>query len=298
MHRSRLLTAVIAAVTCAAAFPHTPAFACSMCQCGDPTYRLVGNEFFATNPWRFSAEIDRYAKDSAGEDAGAPREEEREARLSLAGTWTPSPALRLVGRLPVVRRVLIAGSDRSSLAGLGDPELFAHVRVLGRRHTWAALMAGVRAPLGANDLRRGGERADEHLQPGSGAAAWSLGVAAADDAGPAHLYASVTGRTCAANAHDYRYGDVLFVNAALQRDLAPMVAVAVELNGRVARADQEDGAAAPNTGGGVLYATPRLQLGLNESLALRLGVQVPLAQHLLGEQVEHVNFLSGLTVAF
>ena len=54
----------------------------------------------------------------------------------------------------------------------------------------------------------------------------------------------------------------------------------------------------PNTGGSVLYVSPRLLVKLDRTLFLRLGVQIPVVKNLFGDQDEKVNFLTGLTVRF
>jgi hypothetical protein len=72
----------------------------------------------------------------------------------------------------------------------------------------------------------------------------------------------------------------------------------LELNARDARADREAGEPAANTGGSVLYVTPRLQWQATPSLVLRLGVQLPVAQRLHGDQQERANLVTGLTLAY
>jgi hypothetical protein len=280
-------------------FAARPAGACSMCQCGDPTYRIAGDAVFASRPWRTSLEVDRYAKDQVAEADPALRENEREARVTLAVAWMPAPWLRVLGRVPVTSRRIAAGDESASLTGLADPDLIAHVRVAGDARQWFAVMGGVRAPWGQNDRTVGGERAEEHLQPGTGAAAGTAGVAGALDLGEGrHLYGSIMGRWAGTNASGYRYGDVGMVTLAAQRDLGPRAAGVIELDARTARPDHSDGLEAANTGGEVAYVTPRLQFGIGGPAVLKLGVQVPFAQRLCGDQREHANVLAGLTFVF
>jgi hypothetical protein len=160
-------------------------------------------------------------------------------------------------------------------------------------------MLGVRAPWGESERMLGGERAEEHLQPGTGAASLWAGASGAVRTGTRdHVYASLMGRWNGTNRHGYRYGDVAFANVAYQHELATYVAGVLELNARDARADREAGELAANTGGSVLYVTPRLQWQVTPSLVLRLGVQLPVAQRLRGDQQERANLVTGLTLAY
>jgi hypothetical protein len=56
----------------------------------------------------------------------------------------------------------------------------------------------------------------------------------------------------------------------------------------------------PNTGGTVLYLSPRILVRLDKSQGLyfRLGVQIPVVENLFGDQDEKVNILTGLTFRF
>jgi hypothetical protein len=275
------------------------ALGCSMCQCGDPAYRIAGDAFFASRPWRVSLDVDRYGKDQPAEADPALRERESETRVTVAAAWMPRPWLRVVGRLPLTSRVITAGDERQSLAGLADPDVTAHLRLAGDTRRWLAFMAGVRAPWGQNTRVVDGVRADEHLQPGTGATAGIAGLAASADLGAGrHVYASVSGRTADTNASGYRYGDVLLGTLAAQRDLGPRAAGVIELDARTARVDRQDGADVENSGGTVAYVTPRIQFSLGGPAVLKLGVQVPLAQDLIGDQHEHTNLLGGLTIVF
>jgi Putative MetA-pathway of phenol degradation len=292
-----LITVALAAVTIVAA--SGVARACSMCQCGDPTYRLIGEEFFTATPWRMGFDIDHGGKDTAGDVEGT-RETELETRMTVSGAWTPRPGLRLVGRLPFVNRKIEATDGTSTMFGLSDPELFVHAQVTPTKaRNWAALMVGVRAPWGQNDRTVDGERADEHLQPGTGAGSIWAGASGALRLGKReHLFSSVMARWNGTNHHGYHYGNAAFLNLAYQHDLAPRLAGVLEANARDARFDEVDGTQAPNTGGSVLYLAPRVQWQMNETLVLRLGVQVPVAQRMIGDQRERANLITGITLAY
>lgn len=277
--------------------------ACSMCQCGDPTYRLMGDDFFSAHSFRASLNADRHSKDQVSEDDPTGREKETENRLALSASWQPVPRLRLVGRVPYVQRTIEVGGGESKLSGLGDPDLFAHVNLLESGNVasgwWLAAMAGVKAPWGQSDMKLDGVRAEEHLQPGSGATAEFAGLAFAHGiGGGAHLYTSAMGRWNGTNSHEYRYGDALLANLALQRAFASSVSGSLELNYRASKHDLAAGERDPNTGGAVLYVSPKVQFSLGSPVGLQLGVQIPVAKNLNGDQREFANFESGVVFAF
>jgi len=68
-----------------------------MCSCGDPAYRMVGEEFFGVSPWRLGFDVDHTGEETAGEEAGT-RENELETRYTLSGSRSPRAWLRVVGR--------------------------------------------------------------------------------------------------------------------------------------------------------------------------------------------------------
>jgi hypothetical protein len=301
MYRRTCLVAVGALLT----FVALPlrANACSMCQCGDPTYRLMGDDFFAAHSFRASLDVDRHSKDQVLEGDPTGREKETENRLTLSGSWQPLPRLRFVGRVPYVQRTIEIPVGESKLSGLGDPDLFAHFNLLESGNAasgwWLAAMAGVKSPWGSRHVG-----AEEHLQPGSGATSLFAGLAYAHGiGGGAHVYTSVMGRWNGTNADHYRYGDVLLANLAVLRAFASSVSGSLELNYRASNRDRsagDDGMGAldPNTGGSVLYLSPKGQFTLASPVGLQLGVQIPVARNLNGDQREFANFESGLVFAF
>ena len=60
--------------------------------------------------------------------------------------------------------------------------------------------------------------------------------------------------------------------------------------------DQEDAEDVPNTGGTVLYLTPRLLVDLGGGVVLRGAVQIPIARDLNGAQEERAVFNVGLSL--
>jgi hypothetical protein len=290
--------ALVCAITPGAA---PRALACSMCHCSDPVYRLVEGQF-GLQAVRLSLEMDQYSKDQVAEGFASGRETETENRVTLAAAWAPSPTFRLVARVPFASRTLEDPAGASTLKGVSDPDLnaqYAFFRSSRGRPQWLAVTGGIKSSWGQNDRELNGIRADEHLQPGSGAAAISAGLAySLEQSAQSHWYASGGGRWSGRNASGYRYGDAFTAVAAYQRGMNSWMSAAAEFNFRVTDKDDNDGVLDPNTGGSVLYVTPRVNLALGRGpVALRLGVQIPVMQRLYGDQNEHTNFLTGLVFA-
>ena len=89
-------------------------------------------------------------------------------------------------------------------------------------------------------------------------------------------------------------------NLGYERKLGRLVDAAAELNFRSAGRDRVDqpGTLDPNTGGSVLYLTPRVILDLGKGLVGRLAVQVPVYRDLNGDQTERAVANVGLTYLF
>ena len=277
-----------------------PAEACSLCQCGDPTLSLVGSRVFDAGAVRLSLDGDRYSKDQVAED-GEPgaREEQVEDRVTLSASRSFGDRVTLLARLPFSHRTLSSEGSSETSSGLSDPELTSHVRLAGSAAgDWLSGTAGVRMPWGQNDVSVDGERAEEHLQPGTGSWGGSAGLAFSRRTGVRSvLYGSAFGRFNGRNDAGYHYGDVALANLAWERRLNGRLSGVVEANFRSARRDEvAPGEPDPNTGGNVLYVTPRLLLRLKGDLWLRAGAQLPVWKDLYGDQDEKVNLLFGLTV--
>ncbi len=274
--------------------------ACSMCRCDDPAHTLAGSPLLRLKAWSLSLETERFAKDQVSIEDPALREGETETRVTLSGAWTPLRRITLLARVPVSDRTLTAGSERISRAGLSDPEVDASLelfRSASDHPLWVALSAGARLPLGDNDLQVDGARAEEHLQPGTGAAGLLAGLSAVRALGEHDaLYGGVHGRWNDVNAHDYRYGDAVVADLGWQHEVTPWLLAGPELDWRAARRDVDSGTRDANTGGALLYLTPRAELRLSERLALRLGVQLPVADALHGDQREKVNVQTALAL--
>jgi len=268
--------------------------ACSECLCGTPfPADLLGGAI--PSQFRFGLE-DRYLSKTSGLDDAVGTETEREHRVSAFVLARPYDRVALLARMPWNTKEQLERTDgepevQARESGAGDFELQALVgmaRAQGASRTAAGIVLGLEAPTGPNDRRNDdGERLDEHLQPGTGAWAGTVGVHAALVASTGTWDASILGRVNGTNAHHYGYGDVLLLNAGWTRALARGWALDAQLNGRMAQADRESGETVLHTGGSVVYAAPGVRWIGAAGIGLEAAVQFPVVQSLYGVQTEH-----------
>jgi hypothetical protein len=284
----------------------SPARACSICRCGDPTFNALGKEGYVSHGWRLALDSERFDKEEG------PPEEQAEAqvenRVTALASYGFSDRFTLYARVPYSFRRFSeieegATVEQFETRGLSDPEVYAQARLWGSplaggvgRRTTLTLLGGFKMPLGENDYQRDGERVDEHAQPGTGS--WDVfggvGVLHLLDKRSA-LFASSQYRHTGTNDFGYRYGRIFLANAAYERKLNRWLDGVLELNYRHAGADLDGADEAPNTGGSILYVTPRVLVDLGRGVVLRAAVQVPVARDLNGAQKERVVVNAGLS---
>ena len=327
--RTRLsMSAWLAAgFACLLALSAPPARGCSICRCGDATFNALGTDVYKEGAFRVSLDWERFDKEQGitggetlaaakheGHSHGDPgRESMLENRFTTALSYTFQERVVAVARIPwSSRRTSVLGGEAPGLSErsreLSDPELYALVRLwssdfapgVGRR-AWVSALGGVKTGWGKNDLASGGERLDEHLQPGTGSTDWFGGLSGFYllDA-HSSLFASVQLRRTGENGFGYRYGSSAQANLGYERKLGRSWDAALELNYRNAGKDRvdADGEIDPNTGGRLLYVTPRVMLDLGKGLVGRLAVQVPVYKGLNGDQRERAVANVGLTYLF
>lgn len=290
-----------------------PAAACSICRCGDPTFNALGSNIYSSGQFHLALDWDRFNKTQLASDNGVlGTEHQIENRVTATLSYSIAERVVLVARIPYSFRNLTTttAADSSTVAthGLSDPEFYALFRLwsssfgprLGRR-AWISAVAGVKTPWGQNDVRQAGERVDEHEQPGTGSTDVFGGLAGIylfDES--SSMFASAQYRGTGRNSFGYKYGNLTTANLAYERKLAEQLDAVLELNFRHSGSDQVDfgGELDPNTGGNILYVTPRLIVGLGQGIVLRLSAQIPAWKSLYGIQSEKVNFNAGLTFLF
>lgn len=290
-----------------------PAGACSICRCGDPTFNALGSNIYSSGQFHLALDWDRFNKTQLTLDGGLPAtDHEIENRVTLTLSYSIAERVVLVARVPYSFRKLTMttadGSDEVTTHGLSDPEIYALFRLwsstfgpgLGRR-TWISAVAGVKTPWGRNDVRQNGERVDEHAQPGTGSTDIFGGLSAIylfDE--KSSLFASAQYRGTGRNSFGYKYGNIAMANLAYERKLTERFDAVLEANFRHSGRDQVDAAGRldSDTGGNILYVTPRLIVSLGGGMVLRLAAQIPAWKSLYGVQSEKVNFNAGLTFLF
>jgi hypothetical protein len=304
----------------------SPARGCSICRCGDPTFNALGTDVYKDGAFRVFLDWERFDKEQglvpegeagdealvskhAGHDHGPTRESVVENRFTTSLSYSFGERAIAVARIPWSSRTLTEEAGASAQTqDLSDPEIYTLVRLwssnfaadVGRR-AWVSALGGVKTAWGKNDLAEAGERLDEHLQPGTGSTDWFGGLSGfylVDQR--SSLFASVQRRMTGENGFGYEYGDATLANVGYERKLRSSLDAVVELNFRNAGRDRIDAAGAldPNTGGSLLYLTPRLVVDLRKGLVGRLAVQVPVYRSLNGDQKERAVANIGFTYLF
>ena len=314
-------TAMLLAVACLVGASRQ-ATACSICRCGDPAFNALGLNIYNPQTLRIALDWGRFDKSQGIGNGGANGTESVvEDRFTATFSYSPSDALTVIAQLPWATRRLTSepgslqvpgleekGGDPTTGRGVGDPELYALVRLwaapfasgLGRR-AWVGAQLGVKTPWGANDLRAGGVRLDEHVQPGTGSTDWIAGVAGVYVLDPSSsLFGSLQYRRTGSNRFAYRYGNATLGNLGYEHKLGSAFDAVLELNFRHAGEDRVGGGGTldPNTGGGVLYVTPKVVANLSRSLVARVSAQIPVVRSLNGVQTERTVWGAGLTYIF
>jgi hypothetical protein len=323
----RLRTSALAgaAAACAglmlmSAMSATPAGACSMCRCGDATFNALGTDVYKDGAFRVAMDWERFSKQAgilpeeetaplkSATAAGLGHESEVENRFTTALSYTFRDRVVAVARVPFTSRDMTAPDGQTSQNGLSDPELYALVRLwssefapgMGRR-AWISVLGGVKTAWGQNDAAQQGARLDEHLQPGTGSTDWFGGLSGVYLlSSRSSFFASTQYRRTGTNSFGYKYGDISMANAGYEHKLGKRFDGALELNFRNAGRDVRDdsGALDPNTGGYLLYLSPRLIVDLSKGLVGRLAFQFPVVTGLHGEQKERAVANFGFTYLF
>jgi hypothetical protein len=297
-------------------------FACSICRCGDPTFNALGSNIYSAGRFTLAFDWDHLSKEQGtfGEEpmgfatralrraARGELETVTENRFTLTASYSFAERFVAVARIPYSSRTLTEGDEESRGSGLSDPEFYGLVRLwasdfgpgLGRR-AWISALFGVKTTWGVNDLSEQGVRKDEHVQPGTGSTDLFGGLSGLylfDE--KSALFASAQYRGTGTNDFGYKYGNVVLANLAYERKWTEWLDSALELNFRHAGEDRVDfaGTHDPNTGGDILYLTPRLIIDLTHGLVARASAQIPVWKNLNGVQKEKTVFNAGLTYLF
>jgi hypothetical protein len=281
---------------------------CSICRCGDPTFNALGKDGYARPGWRLAFDWERFDKSEGPLDVEG--EDLVENRFTLLAAYGFSDHLLVQARVPLSYRHFTEYEDGAvaesyDTSGLSDPDVSAQLRLWGStlgplgRRTSLWLQGGVKTALGQNDAMFDGALADEHAQPGTGSTDVTGGLSFVHLVDRrSSLFASTAYRRTGENSRGYRYGSVFLASLAYERKLGGRLDAVVELDYRDAARDTSDGEEQENTGGSLLYLTPRMLLDLGHGVVLRGALQIPVARSLNGVQEERVVANVGVTVLF
>lgn len=287
------------------------AFACSICRCGDPTFNALGKDGIALPGFKLALDWDELQKSQGSRDDEFS--EVLEHRTTLLAAWNPTERLGFFLRVPFASRSLVEIEDgeteHSDASGLADPEISAQAQLWSSKFDGDVgvraslfVVAGVKTDWGENDARRGGERLDEHVQPGTGSTDGFVGLSGFYQIDRrSAVFASGQYRATGRNDFGYRYGDSTLLNLAYEHKLATRWDAVLEANFRDAGYDEIDGSGErdPDTGGSIFYVTPRVLFDAGHGWVLRASAQVPLSQSgLHGVQHENTVWNAGVTRLF
>jgi len=288
-----------------------PAWACSICRCGDPTFNALGKDGVAQTGLRLALDWDQLKKTQG--DPAEELESLRERRATLLLAYGLSDKAGVFARLPFSERELTGTADgeteRTRVTGLADPEIYGQAQLWssgfdGAVGTRASLFAifGVKTAWGENNVAREGVRLDEHVQPGTGSTDWFGGLSGSYQIDPkSAVFVSAQYRVTGRNDVGYRYGRVTLLNVAYEHKVSARWDAVVEANYRRAGLDQTDFSAVtdPDTGGSITYITPRVLFDAGGGWVLRGSGQIPLTQSgLNGNQREKTVVNVGVTHLF
>lgn len=299
--RFRLLPILVGVAGLASA---SPAHACSVCGCGDPLL-AASDPAAITGQLRLQLDTEYLRVDAGNEMSPALTDRLTQWSYRLNAVYRPSDALSVTATLPIVSKSMrtVGGgmtATMSDVTALGDVEVGARYAVwravnlgIGRVQE-LAFSAGTSLPTGPNDLRSGGERIDEHGQPGRGSWSPFAGIHYRLEQGRWLGFASLSGRTATENGHGYTYGSALLWS--IHGEVFPTQRLVLDLgvDGRTAAADTSYREAVVNTGGTVLSAAPGVYLNAIGRAWLFVRGQIPFFKDFHGAQDQLPSVVTGL----
>lgn len=181
------------------------------------------------------------------------------------------------------------GGVKDTVTGVGDAIVmfkYSPKRIsLYSKNTFSFGM-GARLPIGKDDASKQGITLAEDLQPSTGAyggIVWAYTAHAFNDSKSARIYGLLTYTYNGDNDRDYQFGHDLTASLGGSYQTQTAWGFNLELLYRNAERDQRAAVDIPNTGGQWLDIVPAVQYHLNESLAMRASVKIPLTRNLNDE---------------
>lgn len=283
--------------------------ACSVCHCGDNAFLFSEKGFelpdqtMSHRLWFSLGNLYSTKTNRLGASEGPGSEFEREVRPSVRTGYTLSNNLSMSLEVPLQFRYMEtttpSGTSLNRSSGLGDAEISAVWTRSLASHNGQFYTGGLsilaKLPTGRNNLQQADERLDEHLQAGTGSFDWQVGGAASRVTCSSRLFTSLYYRRNGTNDFGYHYGNAMLYNLGAQYPLTTWLTGSMQVNGRYARWDRVLTAPVDNTGGWVTYLSPGLRISVSGSTDLNLTLQLPIYQHLYGDQTEKAVLSTGIS---
>lgn len=302
----RLHLAPVLALSLVAAALAAPSSArpCSVCGCGDPLLTSSDPAAMA-GQLRLQIDTEYLRMRAANEDDPAAHDVLTQWTYRLNAAYRPADRLTLSATLPMVSKDLRTSGGSlapfsSNATALGDVEASARLSLWrtvaigqGRVHE-LAISGGTSMPTGANDVRSGGERIDEHGQPGTGSWGPFVGMHYRFEQRDLTAFASLSGRIRTRNAHDYTYGSAVLWSVHGEYFVRRWLVADLGVDGRYAAADRSGAETVPNTGGTVLAFAPGVYAKAIGNAWIFLRGQIPFVQALRGDQRQYPSVVAGL----
>jgi hypothetical protein len=267
------------------------AAACAACGCGDPSVSELGIPDTDAR-----GVVSGFSASVARETVSG--EVQSEQRVEGVVLWSATPALRVLVKVPLVRREVAGVGAR---AGAGDLEVGGTLllwRQPGIAHGQSLMaQASLQFPTGDHS----GDNTD--LMVGTGATSARAGLSWFAHRKATRLYVSADYRFSSETASGYQPGDVILANVGVQHPLTrERIDGTFELNGRSARPDTWPyGTRVSDNGGDVVFATPGILANLGPASArwfVRASVQVPVFFSVYGNQRPGPVVQAGLFKSF
>lgn len=230
--------------------------------------------------------------DSIGDPLGRTFVERRTVlgvNHGIARGWSVSALM------PYVERDLDSSAGDLRGAGVGDLSLIlkqSFHRLDWERSAWhSAWIAGVEAPTGVTDERAGGVKLSPSLQPGSGSWDPFVGLATTLDLDLYRFDAVALFKDNGEGAQDFEEGEKLSLSLSgkyrwlHERYPGPSASATVGLKWAHWAGSQKDGVLQANSGGEELLFKFGLGWHPRPNLDLGLSLDVPLHEHLSGQQL-------------
>lgn len=274
--------------------------ACAVCACGDPTLTAFGAEQPFAGRVRLSAELQ--ARSDAVGQPGVSEVRIAEQLLAVGAAWAPHDRWQVGASLPVGRRVSEDASlARTTLYSTGDAELRARVVALRRhRGDGSALLSptfGLRLPTAPVTVDAAGEALPMSAQLGGGSVAGLAGLQLLRTGRPWTVYASATGLISAPSRFPSTAGPSLRATANAQWQPGARAGLRAGVDARADRpARLAGGAAEPDTGGFIAFASGDVLISPVPDLSVRVGASIPFVQALTGFHEEGLAVTAGVAV--